>query len=937
MRALLLVVVAACSSHIGGQDAAPPPVTRGPWTLTASDGSGLALVRVDARAAIEGPLAFTELHLDFHNAEDRVREGTFAIALPPGAAVSRFAMEVDGAWQEAEVVDKTLARLAYDDALHARRDPALLEKGAGNQFTAKVFPIAANADKHLVIAYSQELDARGYQLTLRGLPRLEHVAATLLVNGQRQTLDESSWTPDRDLVADFGSTAAAVGAGTDVVASIAIGGAALAEPPAALTLLVDTSASRAHDFAGYVRAIRELVAGLAIRYGAGLPLDVIAFDQESQPIFHGEARAYDDRDLLARGALGASDLAGALEALPSGGRVVIVTDGMITAGGALDPSASPSGSASRFASGALDVSRFERVDVVLAGTQRDEGAVRSLVRGGGVFDLDRGAAPIALGLGERIPQDVPIEIAGAVWSSPRTLRSARPGTRVMVHAHLAQPATRLAVDIGDAHHVLDLVPGTPALVGRAVAAAEIDELEQQYAVKPTDELRARLSQRSVAARVVSSQTAMLVLEDDEQYARYHIDRTALADILVVGPAGVAQVHRTTLAHAPPPIDRAQLARQQAIEQARSAGILGSAMLDNIDQGRMGNLAAFEDTSYDLATVETVKPGEDLPYASTPQPAQRWNPGGDRPALTGRYEQVARALREHAAARALTLARAWHADAPEDVLALVALGEASAALGDLATAARAYGSIIDLFPTRAELRRFAGERLEHLAPALAIDSYRRAVADRPEHLDGARLLAYALVRSGDYAGAFDAILAGVDQPHASGRFAGVDRVLAEDAGMIGAAYAAHGGDKAAIAHALAARQLALATAPTTRFLLYWETDASDVDLHVFDAHGGHAWYAHKTLASGGELYADVTTGFGPECFAIPGVPTGGPYRLQVSYFARNAMGFGMGTVQIERFDGTDFTFDDRPFVIMNDKGDVDVGTVDAFSFRTSPKP
>src|SRR5215470_14294374 len=72
-----------------------------PWTLTASDGSGLELVRVDARGAIEGPLAFTELHLYFHNPEPRTREGTFAITLPPGAAVSRFAMETDGQMMEA--------------------------------------------------------------------------------------------------------------------------------------------------------------------------------------------------------------------------------------------------------------------------------------------------------------------------------------------------------------------------------------------------------------------------------------------------------------------------------------------------------------------------------------------------------------------------------------------------------------------------------------------------------------------------------------------------------------------------------------------------------------------------------------------------------------------------------------------------------------------
>src|SRR5262245_10489920 len=86
-----------------------------PWSLTASDGSGLMLTRVAAKSVFEGPPAFTELHLYFHNAENRIREGTFQITLPERAAVSRFAMENQGQWMEAEVVEKQLARRAYDD------------------------------------------------------------------------------------------------------------------------------------------------------------------------------------------------------------------------------------------------------------------------------------------------------------------------------------------------------------------------------------------------------------------------------------------------------------------------------------------------------------------------------------------------------------------------------------------------------------------------------------------------------------------------------------------------------------------------------------------------------------------------------------------------------------------------------------------------------
>jgi uncharacterized protein YfaP (DUF2135 family) len=136
--------------------------------------------------------------------------------------------------------------------------------------------------------------------------------------------------------------------------------------------------------------------------------------------------------------------------------------------------------------------------------------------------------------------------------------------------------------------------------------------------------------------------------------------------------------------------------------------------------------------------------------------------------------------------------------------------------------------------------------------------------------------------------------------------------------------AHSGPRAHIQAELTKRSLAFATAASTRFILYWESDANDVDLHVHDKRGNHAYYADRQLASGGRLYADVTTGFGPECFEIIGTPSAGPYELGVHYYAQGAMGYGMGSLRIERFTGKSFTFEDRPFVIMRDHAHIALG-------------
>ena len=397
---LAAVLLAACSGHAADTptvDPTPPTpvevsakVTRvtnllaatpqhdtqkreAPWSLTASDGSGLALTRVDGKAVVEGPLAFTELHLYFHNPEDRRREGTFAITLPQGAAVSRFAMENDGQMMEAEVVEKQLARRAYEDFLHRRQDPALLEKAEGNQFTARVFPIPPKADKHIVISFSQEVTPGHYALPLRGLAKVDQVDIRVDVRGKdgglvEQTIAERNWLPDRDVVVD-GSTVGApesVVAGELVAARIKVEMPQAAEAPTGVTILVDTSASRALGFDALVKNVRQLVGELGRDYGA-LPIQIVAFDQTTQSIFEGRADKLGDIEsaFTARGALGASDLGQALRWLDEHkplSRVLIVTDGVVTAGTSGDD----------LAKLAKSVKGVERIDIALAGGIRDE-------------------------------------------------------------------------------------------------------------------------------------------------------------------------------------------------------------------------------------------------------------------------------------------------------------------------------------------------------------------------------------------------------------------------------------------------------------------------------------------------------------------------------------------------------------------------------------
>ncbi len=58
--------------------------------------------------------------------------------------------------------------------------------------------------------------------------------------------------------------------------------------------------------------------------------------------------------------------------------------------------------------------------------------------------------------------------------------------------------------------------------------------------------------------------------------------------------------------------------------------------------------------------------------------------------------------------------------------------------------------------------------------------------------------------------------------------------------------------------------------------------TDLDLHVVTPDGEHAWYGNTVLKNSGALDMDVTTGYGPEIFAMP-APVHGRYQVYINYY------------------------------------------------------
>ncbi len=1118
--------------------AVPPPVFAEPqWqraaapplTLTASDGTGLTLTKLSARAVVNAPLAFTELTLTFDNPRDRVVEGTFSITLPPRATISRFAMRTADGIQEGEVVERQAARRAYEDFLHRRQDPALLEQNAGNEFTARVFPIPARGQKELIVSYAEELSGDApYSLALKGLPEIALLDVSVTGGrGSTQSLAQERTVPAGDLIFDrrVASQGSALRSGRMVLARVKPMADASPDPVRGLLVLMDTSGSRALGFAEQTRLLRELVAKLTQAQG-GFPLRVACFDQSIETVFDGQSSAFGDREVLtikARGALGASNLEQALtwarEHAAGTSRVLVISDGVTTAG-------ATDAEHLRAAVSGLRAAGVGRMDAVAVGGIRDEATLKTLAVGGlshdGVIvDSGMGSDKIAAKLGQTTRSAIAVRVAGASFTYPERLDGMQPGDEALVYADVPEGSpVRISVG-GAAEAEASAGDVERPLLERAFSQAHINALlEREASGPPSPELHDQIIDLAVRHRLITPYTALLVLETDADYARFGITRRGLASILTVRdgqlvdmarslptaaspviavakpnqspndserkrgdrpatnappppaagaqaqadqgpdpsqspaameaptpppppPASPSKASATAPASRPAPRPAAQAAAEPMDEDhtgdlrrnggggavsgaGRGGGLSGiggggsvagassgasrARPTPSLRQGAVSvngglppeviqrivrqNFGRFRNCyqeglnanptlqgrvsvrfTIDKAGLVTnpADGGSDIPdgnvrtcvvrsFASLsfPQPEGGavtvvypiiFSPGegggggggGDdaqargRPAVatpyTGRFGEVMARLEKKNFAGAKAAAQAWHNEEPGDILGLIALGETLEANKEDERAARVYGTLIDLFPARADMRRFAGSRLERVKAAglpLALDTYAKAKEQRPDHPSSHRLLVYALLKSGAHEKAFQAAVEALHHDFIESRFPGVRQILQEDVGLVGSAWVRAEPKRAGeIATRIMEAGGKLENTPSIRFVLTWETDANDVDFHIYDSSGGHAFYSEKHLPSGGDLYADITTGYGPECFTIrgPKEKRQAQYTLQANYYSRGPMGYGMGKLEVIDHDGKgNLTFEEHPYVVMVDHAFVNLGVI-----------
>lgn len=555
-----------------------------PISLSDPDGQELIIEDLDIRVAIHGMLSLTEIEFRFRNPQAKRIEGRFTCTLPPNAAISRFAKEVNGELMEGEVVERLRANQIYESYLHQMRDPALLEQDQGNRFSARIFPIEANDSVRILLSYSMLLPARGgertYSLPLRGIPevgRFEFRASVFPLAGQSSatqvtsaprfsqtsvdvfSIEEKNYRPAEDIelkfrVDDEPGQGRLYQAGDFYLATLRprIAVQSASATPHDWLFYVDTSASAAEGSEHRIAALEALLRSLP----PGDRVEVVAFDNHAAPLLSGSAesvwRGIGQR-LRDRLFIGGTDIAAALRhaaragAMNSQRTIVFVSDLAATLGATSDADL-------------LNASRAippsVRVHALILGSRQHAAAAKTLTRGRGrvvtvpfTEALEVSARDAAEALRRPLGGSVDVRVSSSEWTYPSSFTDVSPGDEVIVLGRVgagAEPQMTVS-GVGRIDKTSLSSSTFEPLLEREAYRAYLEYLAEREAGEPNDAIRRALATEavrvSVEQRVVIPRTTMLVLENEWEYQRWGLDRRALAAILTVDAAGISRIDR----------------------------------------------------------------------------------------------------------------------------------------------------------------------------------------------------------------------------------------------------------------------------------------------------------------------------------------------------------------------------------------------------------
>ncbi len=144
----------------------------------------LKIANLDISVQLDGLLADITLTADFSNPSDEDVEGEFALALPFGAIVTGYGLDIDGVMVDGVLASQGRAKAAYEDRLREGIDPGLAEITKDNRFKTRIFPVRAGKGRTIRVSMAVPVGADGrFALPLLSAERVGKLSIRLGADG----------------------------------------------------------------------------------------------------------------------------------------------------------------------------------------------------------------------------------------------------------------------------------------------------------------------------------------------------------------------------------------------------------------------------------------------------------------------------------------------------------------------------------------------------------------------------------------------------------------------------------------------------------------------------------------------------------------------------------------------------------------------------------
>ncbi|HMA96559.1 MAG TPA: AgmX/PglI C-terminal domain-containing protein, partial [Polyangiaceae bacterium] len=672
-----------------------------------------------------------------------------------------------------------------------------------------------------------------------------------------------------------------------------------------------------------------------------------------EPVYQGAASAVTsstiDR-LMPRGALGATDLEGALRSVSpllhsrSFRRVVLISDGLTSLGRVESQQLQE-------IVGAWSRLGVRRLDAVVLRPEYHDSLLRELTTTSlperGVVVTVTDSFNSLIRLETKTTADLSVTVDGAIAQSPRTLRGVEPGDLVWIHARV--PAARpLSVRLAGVplsisasreayypllervfpHRGIGVQPKPPR--GAYAEQLEIRDGHLEAIEVRTRPPTCRCDRMHVSGRLPPETIQRIVRLNHGRFRGcYHqalLSKPTLAGRVavrfVIGPVGqVTSVRDEGSTLESPATTRCILEAFSRLEFPMPEG--GDVTVVYPLRLTPDGSVEDSDTKQAAASPSPSSPPLERVELLDPQYPLRPRDVGEE-AYLGGFAVVMKALRERRWRDAASALQPFERQSAQDLISMLARAQYAEQRGEPSVARRAYGSLLDLYPRDASIRRLVAAHWARLGDAAAIALVRTSL-EGTEPLDAEcdmtqRQLAWAWVKDGNYRRALEllvrTLLRCLKTPQdGSSEVLRLPELLQQDVSRVArAAIAATPARQSEIFDLLRTVGVQPATGTSLRFLLSAEHGTGlSLGLYPEPSHG---------------RVRGVDQWFGPhQAFTIADQDRLDPYTVHVrnlsDLYARHATSFGYVEIVEQDVRGA-LRVEHRPFVFQTSRSEIDLG-------------